>query len=69
VNRDFTATKRTFKPQGGSTQWPQTNVMHHAGALSQNDLSPAEGMEGRLSMQQGQLAQKVAMVQENQIEL
>jgi hypothetical protein len=43
--------------------------MHHAGALSDNDLSPAEGMEGRLSMQQGQLAQKVAMVQENQIEL
>jgi hypothetical protein len=45
------------------------NGLHHAGALSDKDLSPAEGMEGRLSMQQGQLAQKVAMLQENKIDL
>jgi hypothetical protein len=43
--------------------------MHHAGVFSDNDLSPAEGMEGRLSMQRGQLAQKVAMLQENTIGL
>jgi hypothetical protein len=39
------------------------------GAFSHKDLSPAEGMEGQLSMQQGQLAQRVAMLQEYQIEL